>query len=673
MNSEETQALLQKGEDAWNEWALEVLQRKETLEQANQWQTDWFGEGLNDETREWLTETKADFTATEFAADANFSNFVFPGPALFEGAHFLGKATFTGVHFVHVARFKGTRFDGETSLKQTKCYHLADFDECVFSSAADFEKAEFRRDSTGPLVHAARFHKAEFAAKADFRGASFTGNAEFVRTLFSANARFDEAEFAAEANFEGAEFDATAGLVKTRFLGAAKFNEAQFRGETRIGEATFHKAVSFENAQFDDKVYFRFAQLHGDTTFRGARFVSEFRFSDAKLGGTIIFQDTQFEDVADFHNANFAKPADFRDVRFKGDARFEKAIFTESAAFPDAMFRGTAAFIDTVFEGNVNFLQAFFNAAASFRNAVFKGAAIFTAIQCRAAFVLAGSSFEQVPSFHECSFREPPHLDHMTITDPLRFSHSWEGDAEKDPRPRLLRGMKVCSSAEFAPRYRRLRQLAASTQDFDRAREYFAQEIRCRRFWLDRPMGKGRAKFWLGWAYGAMSNFGRSLMRPALAWVVNILVFTLVYLGQRNTYYFTSAPGPIQGNTTIFPVWPDNPGFGSVMQWIGDFLWWLALSFFNLFAGGGCIAGEGGATAEAFFLSLKNSLFFLGWENPDASRRVYSCLYGFETQGTEHVLRLPLSVSTAAIVENVIGATLIALFLLGLFNLLRAR
>jgi hypothetical protein len=102
-------------------------------------------------------------------------------------------------------------------------------------------------------------------------------------------------------------------------------------------------------------------------------------------------------------------------------------------------------------------------------------------------------------------------------------------------------------------------------------------------------------------------------------------------------------------------------------------LWWFVLSIFNLFAGGGCISGDTGASGEALFLSLKNSLFMLGWESPDAARRVYACLYGFEGQPGSSLLRIPLSVSTTAIIENILGAALLFLFLLALRNLLRAR
>ena len=177
MNKEQTRELWDKGEEAWNLWALAVLQRKEELETAGAWLADWFGEGQNAETQSWLAEARADFSGTEFATDANFANFVFPGVASFEGAHFLGKAIFTKTRFAYLASFQGVRFDGEASFKQSQFYHLASFDDAAFASAADFEKGEFLRESTAPLAPAARFQKTQFKSRTEFSVNIFTGHA----------------------------------------------------------------------------------------------------------------------------------------------------------------------------------------------------------------------------------------------------------------------------------------------------------------------------------------------------------------------------------------------------------------------------------------------------------------------------------------------------------------
>ncbi len=100
--------------------------------------------------------------------------------------------------------------------------------------------------------------------------------------------------------------------------------------------------------------------------------------------------------------------------------------------------------------------------------------------------------------------------------------------------------------------------------------EFFAQEIRTRRFGLDFPLGEWRGlrkglawvvrksrlkpmrqaalkfaqdikdsplcgphvgRFWFGWFYELLSNFGRSFARPFFAWLASVGVFAFLYLG----------------------------------------------------------------------------------------------------------------------------------------------
>lgn len=675
MNAEETETLWKNGAEAWNAWALELLQRKQALEEAGDWAVDWFGEGQNPETEAWLSEAKADFNGVEFASDASFASFVFPGPALFDGAHFIGKADFSGANFANTAQFHGARLDGDANLTEVKFYDLANFDDTVFVAAVNFEKAEFLRETTGPLVPAARFQKTQFGSRIDFRTAKFVGNAEFVRARFGGNARFDEAEFQAEATFEAAFFEGTAGLVRTRFIGAAKFFQSQFLGKARLGETEFLGGASFEDAAFKDDTAFRGAKFGGDTTFQGALFDEATRFDEAQFSEDVNFRSAKFSSTAKLSSASFAKGADFHACKFSDGADFEAVVFSQTVDFPFARFKGRVSFAGSEFAGRANFLQTTFGGRTNFRNATFKGAVEFSAMQSRAPFVMSASHFVRVPDFHDASFKEPPSLDHMTIGDPVSIFLRRTDDNISEPRPRLFRAFGTCGNPEYAARYRRLRKLATETQDYDQEREFFAQELRCRRFWHDKPLGRGLARFWIGWLYGGVSDFGRSLVRPVILLGISTLAFSLVYLGLRRTEYFATATGPVAEAAAVFPAWPEHLEFGNFFAWIGSVVWWFVLSVFNLFAGGGCIAGDSGATGEALFLSLKNSFFFLGWESPDASRRVYSCLYGFENVPgvSEQLMRVPLSVSATAVLQNVIGLTLVVLFLIALRNLLRAR
>ena len=675
MNQEETRTLREKGEDAWNAWALDMLERKQALEDAGNWTVDWFGEGQNSETKAWLSDAQADFEGVEFAADASFSNFVFPGPAVFDKAHFAGKAEFTNVNFGSAAQFQGARFDGEVSFTKSKFHDLANFDDAVFAASCNYEKTEFLRETTGPLVPAARFQKTHFCSRADFRTSRFTGNAEFIRSRFAGSARFDEAIFQTEATFENASFEVTAGFVKTCFKGAAKFSQAQFLGEARLAETEFQDTANFEDAAFTGKTTFRNSKFGGDATFQTARFAEATRFNEVAFAKTVIFRASKFADAAEFSHGKFDDAVDFGRCKFGEDTHFEEVVFSGAAEFPSANFKNRASFKNVKFHSKVNFLQAVFRGRVTFQNASFKETAEFSAMRSRAPFVLSGARFQSPPNFQDASFIEAPSLDHMTIKDPVSIFPARGVESNVDPRPFLFRMIKACGDPDYAIRYSRLRKLAADTQDCERESEFFAQELRCRRFWFDKPLGRGWGRFWLGWIYGGISNFGRSLSRPVCLWILSIFVFSLVYLAQRQPNYFLTAPVGAVDEPPIFPVWPAHLDFEAVLQWAGSAIWWFVISLMNLFAGGGCISGESGATGEALFLSLKNSLFFIGWESPDASRRVYSCLYGFENVSGlgEQVVRVPLSVSTAAITQNILGVIFIVLVIIALRNSLRAR
>ena len=142
--------------------------------------------------------------------------------------------------------------------------------------------------------------------------------------------------------------------------------------------------------------------------------------------------------------------------------------------------------------------------------------------------MLANADFKNVPSFLDASFHEPPRVDNMAVADPLKRFHKWKQMGVSDPRGLFFKAFKVCADPDASAKFRRLKKLAFEAQDLTREQEFFAQEFRCRRFWLDKPAGRGVARFWLGWAYGGVANFGRSLIRPMMLWLASILVFARV-------------------------------------------------------------------------------------------------------------------------------------------------
>ncbi|MGP0040395.1 MAG: pentapeptide repeat-containing protein [Rhodomicrobium sp.] len=641
MNEHETRALLEMGREAWNEWAVQVVKSKANFEQAGIFSLNWFGEAGNEETRLWLRTASADFSNALFEDGTVFDGFVFPGPVISTGAVFQLPVSFANAEFKLDTSFARAHFQGDASFKGAKFCGQAVFDDALFDGAADFERAEFLKEKNGPLSHGVKFQRTRFMAKADFRASVYAGSADFSKAQFAGTARFDEARFIDTALFEGAVFSAPAGFNACKFLEKAAFKEAQFTGEARFSEALFNGECDLERGQFWGDVSFREARFEKSANFAEMRVEGGSRFRGAKFAAGAGFPESRFVGHADFSEASFGGPATFRGAQFAHGGSWPGCQFLDSADFSEITLSKSSSFKDSQFKGEAIFRESHFEAPVSFAASRFDAAADFSALQSRVAFVLAGADFRNVPSFLEASFHEPPRVDDMLVADPLKRFHSWKKAGLSDPRGALFKLCKVCADPDASAKFRRLKKLASEAQDQPREQEFFAQELRCQRFWHDKPLGHGIARFWLGWIYGGVANFGRSLSRPFLLWLLSVFVFALFYLSQRG---FSAHQPQADSGRWLGSLMPDDK-----------------------FA---CVSGASSRIGEAVYLSFRSAFLKLDWTDSATARRVFGCLYGVEPSGSASV---PLSVSSAALFQAALSAALLFVFLLALRNLLKVR
>lgn len=100
MNKEESLALYEKGMEAWNAWANDILAKKAELEENKQWQINTFRRGgLNNTTRDWVDVSSVNFPEHFFEEHADFSGFIFPYSVNFENATFSRHVKFTNATF----------------------------------------------------------------------------------------------------------------------------------------------------------------------------------------------------------------------------------------------------------------------------------------------------------------------------------------------------------------------------------------------------------------------------------------------------------------------------------------------------------------------------------------------------------------------------------------------
>jgi len=196
--------------------------------------------------------------------------------------------------------------------------------------------------------------------------------------------------------------------------------------------------------------------------------------------------------------------------------------------------------------------------------------------------------------------------------------------------------------------------MAIQGEDHRSELRFHAHEIRTARFvndWFHHP------RFWFGVGYELISNFGRSIIRPLLAWGLLVTVFAGIYLGisaaenGRAPDYASLAPYGGTQSCLSMPAVADERVRPAQAQ----------------------IAATTSASAEAWSLALKNGFVFIDWDRAEAARRTYGCLFGLTSDSSNTYPVVPRAVSIWGLVQNVLSAVLIFLLLLGIRNLLKLK
>ena len=203
------------------------------------------------------------------------------------------------------------------------------------------------------------------------------------------------------ADFRGATFQGDADFIGVIFQGATDFRGATFQGATDFRGATFHGATDFHAATFQGDAYFSGATFQGDADIRGAIFRSDADFSGATFQGDAYFSGNSYVNRATFRGnayfgrATFRGDAYFSGATFRGVAYFSGATFRGAANFDRATCQGEADFSGTTFQGDINFHRATFQGPTDFTDVVFEQARLFGPVLVRWSLSLAGALFKQ--------------------------------------------------------------------------------------------------------------------------------------------------------------------------------------------------------------------------------------------------------------------------------------
>jgi len=298
------------------------------------------------------------------------------------------------------------------------------------------------------------------------------------------------------------------------------FSECTFSRLTRFHIKT--RWMSIANSLFQDH----------QTTFSGG--CDRFLAMDAKFCSKVSYRGFQFGEFW-FTNAEFVGEAIFKDAQFLVDGAFDECTFLDSADF------STREKDDRT--GAVSFQGAIFHGDVDFKTRTFTTTTDFTRV-----------TFYKAPKFFDCRIHR---------------------DTEFPPP----KNFKDRSGPQAAARYRHLRLSMEEIRHRRTEGWFFELEQRCIRF----DEQASRSEKFVSLAYGFLSRYGQSFVRPIAGVGVTLIASMVIYIlaspDVRLIWMAAIDWGQIKNAATYaggqlfapFFVWRDNE-FGLVLKLLGSLI-----------------------------------------------------------------------------------------------------
>ena len=428
----------------------------------------------------------------------------------------------------------------------------------------------------------------EYPTRGD--GALRLNFANFRNCIFDAGMRnwFEGFEFGDAANFEGAIFEESVFFSKADFGAGVSFSGAKFQKFANFSGAKFGEKVCFAATQFFSIADFSNADLGADANFARARFhhadfsISRLgyfaRFDEASLGSladfngtlcpSISFVDSLFDSMANFSGAMFGG-ADFDGAQIGGSARFDGQIwdslrgrFRDTSSFEKHRSKANLLGLSPSEFGGITFRGVRFGSGISFMNRTFTG--------------LLDFGFRRA----NCSPRNPTDGDIAKVPKVDKVGSAifdsegglvWEKalGPSRDESTHftsfpMFYGSKLTSNTNFskavfpkatgsekaANAYRTLKYAFGQQQALREEQRFFRLEM------AEEALVEDVHRRWLYKSYGLVSDFGFSLWRPLILFVLTLCLSLIAYgyLAGMNVCFFGFGDCTISGDWLQFGI-----------------------------------------------------------------------------------------------------------------------
>jgi hypothetical protein len=305
-------------------------------------------------------------------------------------------------------------------------------------------------------------------------------------------------------DFSGFEFGDYADFSGCKWRGA-KWEESEKNDKAfKLGRASFARTVFGSDASFD-----------------GAAFGHSAIFDSAAFGDDTSFDDVAFDNGTSFDDAAFGSRCSFNGVAFGWSARFANTVFKGCGDFTGK----TNGQPNSDGAGPDRFLTI------SFANARFDDEAVF-----------ASHLFDADADFTNVHFCYPPDFDGVSNADRIDFTGAYIGFVPSSKR------VHWTNNSRIPVRLRAVRRIAEDTDNHDLARDLYIEERKAQRGvyqhqlfedlrkqpWKNSLRNAARLashNIWIAvmGVYWALSDYGRSFVRPFLWLIVSGFIFYWCY------------------------------------------------------------------------------------------------------------------------------------------------
>lgn len=306
--------------------------------------------------------------------------------------------------------------------------------------------------------------------------------------------------------------------------GKASLKAVEARDRLNFANTSFFKGLTFQQAKASS-IGLEHCRIEDD--LKGGVEAEVLELTGLKVGGDLTLEQVSVERI-DAAGLEVSGKAEMTDLVVTDTADFSESSWARKVnlvgaqlsqpIFDNADFQGRAWFDAATFSGSASFSEAHFHNAASFKGVVWEGepgdhAGAFRQTRFDSFVDFRAPAFEAFSAFDGANFKGEIRFLPSAFTDD-RLVH------------RLLRaGKGDDTKVELEHGFRALKQAAENVRNRALEQTFFRYELLARRSQAATPRPERIASM----AYGTVSNYGSSFVRPlvfaALVWAAFIPVY----------------------------------------------------------------------------------------------------------------------------------------------------